>query len=219
MLRSLDEQLDGFETSQTVGRVVISRKLERGHPPSDFTGVPERLAARGQDDEIAASRQELGGQWHDGVEDVLAVVENEQDRPAGELVDERRDPRPVALKGEVEGTADGRRDVVTVRYAGQLHEPHPVGPARARHLTVRKLDGQAGLACAAGAGEREQARPAEHPAQLSQLTMATDEARRQRRQIVRTGPPIGGATDEEPAVDGARLWLGGDAIRLGQPVL
>jgi hypothetical protein len=80
--RSLDEQLDGFETSQTVGRVVISWKLERGHPPGDLAGVPERLAARGHDDEIGASRQELGGQGYDGVEDVLAVVENEQDRPA-----------------------------------------------------------------------------------------------------------------------------------------
>ena len=92
--RSLDEQLDGFETSQTVGRVVISRKLERGHPPGDLAGVPERLAARGQDDEIGASRQELRGQGDDGVEDVLAVVEDEQDRPARELVDERGDPRP-----------------------------------------------------------------------------------------------------------------------------
>ena len=97
--RSLDEQLDGFETSQTVGRVVISWKLERGHPPGDLAGVPERLAARGQDDEIGASRQELRGQGDDGVEDVLAVVEDEQDRPARELVDERGDPRPVALEG------------------------------------------------------------------------------------------------------------------------
>ena len=99
MPRSLDEQLDGFETSQTVGRVVISWKLERGHPPGDLPGVPERLAARGQDDEFGASRQELRGQGDDGVEDVLAVVENEQDRPARELVDERGDPRPVALEG------------------------------------------------------------------------------------------------------------------------
>ena len=218
VLRSLDEQLDGFETSQTVGRVVISRKLERGHPPGDLTGMAERLAARGQDDEIGAPRQELGGQRHDGVEDVLAVVENEQDRAARELVDERRDPRPVALEGEVESAADRRRDAVTVRHACQLHEPHPVRPARARHLTVRQLDGQAGLACAAGAGEREQARPVEHPAQLGQFTMTTDEARRQRGQVVRTRPRIGGATDEEPPVDGGRLRLGRDAVRLGEPV-
>ena len=216
--RSLDEQLDGFETSQTVGRVVISRKLERGHPPGDLAGVPERLAARGHDDEIGASRQELRGQGDDGVEDVLAVVEDEQDRPARELVDERGDPRPVALEGQLEGTTDRRRDAVTVRHAGQLHEPHPVRPAEARHLTMRDLDGQAGLARAAGAGEREQARPFEQPAQLSQFPMATDEARRQRGQVVRTRPRIGGATDEEPAVDGGGLGRGGDAVRLGEPV-
>ena len=83
---------------------------------------------------------------------------------------------------------------------------------------MRELDGQAGLACAAGAGEREQARPVEQPAQLSQFPMATDEARRQRGQVVRTRPRIGGATDEQPAVDGGRLGLGGDAVRLGEPV-
>ena len=83
---------------------------------------------------------------------------------------------------------------------------------------MRELDGQAGLARAAGAGEREQARPFEQPAQLSQFPMATDEARRQRGEVVRTRPRIGGATDEEPAVDGGGLGRGGDAVRLGEPV-
>ena len=99
VLRSLDEQLNGFETSQTVGRVVISGKLERGHPPGDLAGVSKRLAARGQDGEIGASRQELGGQGDDGIEDVFAVVEDEQGRPARELVHERGNPRPVAFEG------------------------------------------------------------------------------------------------------------------------
>ena len=123
--RSLDEQLDGFETSQTVGRVVISRKLERGHPPGDLAGVPERLAARGQDDEIGASRQELGGQGDDGVEDVLAVVENEQDRPARELVDERGDPRPVALEGSSRAppTADGTPSPCVTPASSTSHTP------------------------------------------------------------------------------------------------
>ena len=135
VLRSLDEELDGLETGQPVGRVVVSGELERGHPPGDLAGVPERLAARGQDDEIGTPRQELGGQGDDGVEDVLAVVEDEQDRPARELVDECGDPRTVALEGHLEDTTDGRRDALTVRHAGQLHEPHPVRPAEARHLT------------------------------------------------------------------------------------
>ena len=142
--RSLDEQLDGLETSQPVGRVVVSRKLERGHPPGDLAGLPERLAARGQDDEIGASRQELRGQGDDGVEDVLAVVEDEQDRPARELVDERGDPRPVALEGQLEGTTDRRRDTVAVRHAGQLHEPHPVRPSGSSppdHARARRPSG------------------------------------------------------------------------------
>ncbi len=142
----LDEELDGLKTSQPVRRVVVAGQLERGHPPGDLAGMPERLAARGQDDEIGTPRQELRGQRDYGIEDVLAIVEDEQDRPARELVDERGDPRTVALEGHLEDTTNGRRDTLTVRHAGQLHEPHPVRPAEARHLTMRDLDGQAGLA-------------------------------------------------------------------------
>ena len=97
-------------------------------------GSPSGSRARGQDHEIWASRQEFGGQGDDSVEHVLAVVEDEQDRPARELVDERRDPGPVALEGHLEGATECRRDTVSVRDAGQLHEPHPVRPAGARHL-------------------------------------------------------------------------------------
>ena len=50
--RPLDEELDRFEPSETVRRVVITRKLERGHPPGDLARMAERLAGRGQDDEI-----------------------------------------------------------------------------------------------------------------------------------------------------------------------
>ena len=105
-----------------------------------------------------------------------------------------------------------------MRHPRQLHEPHPVRPAHGRHLIMRQLDGQAGLTCAAGAGEREQARPFEQPAQLSQLPMTTDEARRHRGQVVRTPPLIGGATDEESAVDGRGLGRGRNTVGLGEPV-
>ena len=81
-----------------------------------------------------------------------------------------------------------------------------------------ELDGQAGLARAAGAGEREQARPVEQPAELGELPVAADEARRQRGEVVRTRPRIGGATDEQPAVDGGRSRRRGNAVRLGEPV-
>ena len=216
--RALDEQLNGFETGEHVGRVVLARKFERGHPPGDLAGMPERLAARDHNDEIRATGQQPGGQRDDGVEDVLAVVENEQDRAAGELVDECRDPWPTPLERQPERPTHRRRDAVTVRHPGQLHQPHPVRPARRRQLTMRKLDGQAGLARTARTGEGEQARPLQQLAQLGQFPAATDEARRQRRQVVRAHPRIRGATDEQPPVHGGRLGSGTDAIGLGEPI-
>ena len=101
--RPLDEQLDGFETSQSVGRVVVSRQLERGHPPGDLAGMPERLAARGHDDELGASRQELRGQGDDGVEDVLAVVEDEQDAPGSRAGRRARGSTAGCPRGEARG--------------------------------------------------------------------------------------------------------------------
>ena len=62
---------------------------------------------------------------HDGVEDVLAVVEDEQDRPARELVDERRDPRPVALEGSSRAppTADGTPSPCVTPASSTSHTP------------------------------------------------------------------------------------------------
>ena len=83
---------------------------------------------------------------------------------------------------------------------------------------MRQLDGQACLARATGAGERQQARAFEHPAELGQFPVAADEARRRRGEIVPTRPRIGGATDEQPAVHGGGFGRGGNAVRLGEPV-
>ena len=210
MLRSLDEQLDRLESSQLIGPVVIAWKLERRDPEGDLAGMPERLATGRHDDQIGASRQQLRSQRDDRVEDVLAVVDDEQDRAVRELVDERGDPRPVALERQLEGATDRGRDVVAVRHAGQLHEPHPVGPAGTRQLAMRELDGQAGLAGPAGSGQREQPRTVEQSAELTQFPMATHEARRQGGEVVQARPRIGSATDEEPAVDGGGLRRRGD---------
>ena len=180
--------------------------------------MSQRLAARGQDHQIGASGQQLGDQGDDGVEDVLAVVEDEQEVPAGELVDERRGPGSVALEGEVEGRADLRGDAVTWATPANSTSHTPSAPAEARHLPVGDLQGQAGLARSSRAGEREEARPFEQPTQLGQFPVATDEARRQGGEVVRTRPGIGGGTDEQPAVDGGGLGGGVDAVRLREAV-
>src|SRR5207302_1668787 len=56
------------------------------------------------------------------------------------------------------------------------------------------LQGEPRLACASGAGQREQAAAVELPAQLAELALASDEARELDRQVV-LRPPVrlGGA--------------------------
>ncbi len=218
VLRPLDEQLDGLQAGQPLGRVVGCRQLQRRHPPGDLARLPQRLPARGDDHQIGAARQQLGRQRHHRVEHVLAVVEDDQGRARRQLVDEGADPRLVAFQRDAQRTADGRRDVVAVRHAGQLHEPHAVRPAGTRQLTVGELDGQAGLACAARAGEREQAGPVEESVQLGELPVPADEAGRQRGQVVRARARIGRATDEQPPMDADRRRRRADPVLLVEAV-
>ena len=104
-----------------------------------------------------------------GVQHVLAVVQHEQQRAGGEVLDDRLlDRRAVALLHPQRGR-DGVRHGAAVGQRGQLGEPRAVGEPVA--LAARHLDREPGLPDAADADERDQrgrpqrlARPRRSPA-------------------------------------------------------
>ena len=113
---------------------------------------------------------------------VLAVVEDQQREPPGELGAEAFEGRALGREGEPERGGGRGRHQRRVAQARQLHEPDAV--AARVHPRARGLEAETGLARAAGAGEREQAVAVEQTGDLPQLAVAADEARQRDRQVV-----------------------------------
>jgi hypothetical protein len=118
---------------------------------------------------------------------VLAVVQDQQGTAAGQRAEQAAERVDLlgghpgrAARGEqhllaqAERGQRGGRDLGRVADRGQLDQPHPVG--HGGQLGPGRLDGQPGLACPAGAGEREQAVRAEQAGDLGELVVAADEA-------------------------------------------
>ena len=81
---------------------------------------------------------------------------------------------------------DRRRHSIRIRtgrHLGELGEPHPIGERRRK--TGDELQGQPGLAAAAGAGQRDELATGHHPRQQRELLLAAEEARRLDGQVVR----------------------------------
>jgi hypothetical protein len=112
---------------------------------------PQRLAAGGQDSHRRAVAQDVGHELADGVEDMLAVVQNQQQLFGGQHL---AHPRPqtdtgVGLHGE--GGGDDLDHGLGVGGRRQLAQPHPLGELRQQ--TGRALHGQAGLGHPAHPGQ------------------------------------------------------------------
>ena len=156
----------------------------RRHPPAELAGNVERRAARGEHRDGRARCEQGGGNLRAGVEEVLAVVEDDQ-RPlrtqpandAAEAVD--------AVFGEECSSADGAGDERRLGHGREIDPPHTVGEGLGDlggHLL-----GEPGLARAPEAGERDQPVLEDEPRDGVDGVEATDEGRQRDRQVVRDG--------------------------------
>ena len=180
-----------------------------------LAGDLQRLAAGGQHAQAGAGGQQARGQRRAGVQQVLAVVQHQQQRPrpqGGDQAVQQRHPRRLAhAQGGRHGLGHQRR----VGEGGQLHQPDPVreprppgprpgsaappsaiGSVPAARLRTRRrrprarqgvgdLQGQAGLAAAAHAGQGHQAhaRLAQQGGQGRRLALPADQGGGRRRQV------------------------------------
>ncbi len=142
-----------------------------------LTGEAQRLPAGGQHPQPGSGGEQPGGQPGRVVDDVLAVVEHQQQAPAGQRRHQpvgagRRGPPGAAQPGvaQVQRGQHRRRDRRAGRHRGQLHQAHrPVVPGR-------RGGGQPGLAGAAGPVQRHQPRRGEQLLDAPQLPFPADEA-------------------------------------------
>jgi hypothetical protein len=133
----------------------------------------ERVPARGQHPQPWARAGERLGERRDGVEDVLAVVEDEQHRAAGERGAQGRQQLVVVLVEDAEGLGDVPDDLDGGK-PGELGDDDAVREPLADPR--RRLQRQPGLARAARAQQRDDRGALQRRRQPPHVRVPSDEA-------------------------------------------
>ena len=182
--RSAKSRTASLATSSSAADPSAGSDSERsGQTCSPPTARPSRLVA--SDPHVRTAREDALGEPAGRVEQVLAVVEHEQQvLRAQELDDaalERRARPGLHARGSPPRPGPWRPDRPP-RASSQSHAPS----AKCGSSLGRDLDREPGLADAADAGERDEARRRRAPSPTRmQLVVATDERRQLHRQVAR----------------------------------
>jgi len=128
------------------------------------------------------------------VEQVFAVVDDDQCRHVAELLGERVEQRPTELLTEPEHCSDRLRNEIAAGDRRQLHAPDAVVVPIELQLQGGDLVRQPRLAATSGTGEADQAVGDDRLAYRCHLRLAPDERRQLRRQVRRSIYPGAGRT-------------------------
>ena len=120
-----------------------------------------------------------------GLRHLLEVVRHEQEPPVAEVVAQRLQDGAAGRLGDPQGPGQDGGDQVRVGHRGQVGEEGAV--AVAGQQLGRDLEGQAGLAGAAGAGEGEQPGPSQQPPGLGGLPLPANERGELGGEVARPG--------------------------------
>jgi hypothetical protein len=170
--------------------VVAGRHGKGRYAPRLLALDIESFSARGQESHTRAAEQDAVRQLGNGVEEMLAVVQQNEARPPGEMSEEkfagraqRRDCSDVRSPRRADGVGDGAADAVGVGESSQVDEEDAAG------ILVENLrsdlDGEPCLATTAHAGQRDEPVVRQQLGYLDDLALATDECRALRRKVVR----------------------------------
>ena len=151
----------------------VLEHLERRHAVDVFAIGHQRLAAGGEDGDAGARVQQVLDEMSGRADQVLAVVEHEQQRAAAYGGGERLARDRPGHRHHAERTRHRGADQLGVDERPQLGQPHAVGMAR--HHLARHLEGEARLADAAGADQRQQAVMRQQLADIGDDGLAPDQ--------------------------------------------
>ncbi len=130
----------------------------RGHQRRDAILALARdlqpLAAGGEDAQGGAGGEQVVGEGGAGVDQVLAVVEDEERGPGGEEGGQGRQHRAARSFPQAEGGGHGDRDARGIGDRREFDKPEALREGGSE--VGCKLQGEAGLAAAADTGEGEQ---------------------------------------------------------------
>ena len=185
-LGPLDEQPDrvGPAKGLGVGGPCRVGQGQRRHHQLLLPPERERDPAGGQHREPRRGGEQLLDH-RAGLPHLLEVVGHEQELPVAEVVAQRLQDGAAGCLGDPQGPGQDGGDQVRVGDRGQVGEEGAV--AVAGQQLGRDLEGQAGLAGAAGAGEGEQPGPSQQPPGLGGLPLPADERGELGGQVARPG--------------------------------
>ncbi len=212
----------GAVGEQPHGVALGERVDEVQHLPGDA----ERLAAGGQHPQPRAGLQQVLRERGDGVDQVLAVVEHQQD-----VVPDQRGDQPdraVLLGllrrahhelGAAHRREQSRRELLRLGERRQLRDVQPGGACGAR---PDRLPGQPRLACAAGPGQRDEAMFGEQGTDPADVACPAHEAAEPRDGALRRGRGHGPVYRHDLAAQhgqprGGQLRAGVDAELTREP--
>jgi hypothetical protein len=205
----LDEQGDRLGAGDHLG-VPAGRGQGEGLEPVDDLAVdPEGLARRGEDVHPLAAAQDPLGELGDRLDDVLAVVQQEDEVATPERLDEQVAEIAVGLLADPEHLRDRPDHRTTVGHPGELDEPHavvvPLGEP------PPELDGEPCLADPAGPGDGDEAVRGEQRLHRVDRFSATHERAELGGEVVARGPERAGGRE---VVDESRRDDLDEALRL-----
>ncbi|MEO3792506.1 hypothetical protein ABGB14_20015 [Nonomuraea sp. B10E15] len=164
-------------------RVVVVGQFERRHPPHQLAGDAQGFAAGDQERRLGALGDQLGHQLGAPLDQVLAVVEDDQRPGRAQAHPQAVEQPPRRLVAHAEHLGQLVDDERRPADAGQLDQPH--APREPGHRPRGDAQRQAGLADAADATERDHAFLVDQRAQLGHVSRAPDEAVGLRGKVVR----------------------------------
>ncbi len=221
------EQPDRRVLQGPLRRRASRRQAERRDRGQCLAGDAERLPAGGQHPQVRTAGEQLPGRVRGRLDQVLAVVEQDQGPAAGEQVDQPAESVPrrrhIGLRsGGRQADAGQHRlwHLVAAGGRGQLGQPDPV--REAVEQPDSDLAGEPGLARATRAHQRDEPVPVEQVHDGGDVGIPADKAGELGRHVGAGTAPGGrrgqgriGAQHRE--VDLLQLGRGIDAELVGQP--
>ncbi len=184
---AVDEELHGIARGQSLERLRRSGSARFGqrhrrHGHQALAGHAERLAAGCHDAQVGAAAEELVRDVDDRVEQVLAVVQDQEHAPVGERGQQCRDRaagRLLQLQRRYDRVADQR----PIRQRAELDVPDTTGVGIDQ--VGPDFQREPGLSDATRPGEGEDRGGGKARLRIGDLLRATDEAGELVRQVVR----------------------------------
>ena len=182
-LRSLDEQPHRRVLHQLLGwrEVAEVGQRERRQAQGDLTSDTQKFAARGQDAELGTRPQQPLGERRASVDQVLAVIQHEQERPGAQVLRQSSRERSATPFMEAEHQGHRLRHHGRVDQRRQFHQPDAV---RVPWQDIgRNVQGEPRLPDPRRAGQGQEPRGPQQAGDLGLLVLTADKTREPGGQI------------------------------------